>query len=141
MHTDIHALSGIRTHDPSVRAGEDGACLRPSGHVIGPKYVYTNIYSGHNFLRLYTVKFIDVTNEHALFVFDLEDGGSVFLRNISIILIDCMPYTFYVHSRLSFLRQVFTNLHLQISNGLLLSDRNGVQEPAFVTIRFLETTK
>jgi hypothetical protein len=23
-HTDIHALSGIRAHDPSVRAGEDG---------------------------------------------------------------------------------------------------------------------
>jgi hypothetical protein len=24
-HTDIHASSGIRTHDPSVRAGEDGS--------------------------------------------------------------------------------------------------------------------
>jgi hypothetical protein len=24
MHTDIHASSGIRTHYPSVRAGEDG---------------------------------------------------------------------------------------------------------------------
>jgi hypothetical protein len=31
-HTDIHALSGIRTHDPSVRADEDGSCLRPRGH-------------------------------------------------------------------------------------------------------------
>jgi hypothetical protein len=31
-HTDIHALSVIRTHDPSVRAGEDGSCLRPGGH-------------------------------------------------------------------------------------------------------------
>jgi hypothetical protein len=30
-HIDIHALSGIRTHDPSVRAGEDGSCLRPRG--------------------------------------------------------------------------------------------------------------
>jgi hypothetical protein len=27
MHTDIYALSGIETHDPSVRAGEDGSCL------------------------------------------------------------------------------------------------------------------
>jgi hypothetical protein len=25
-HTDIHAWSGIRTHDPSVRAGKDGSC-------------------------------------------------------------------------------------------------------------------
>jgi hypothetical protein len=29
--TGIHALSGIRTH-PSVRAGEDGSCLRPRVH-------------------------------------------------------------------------------------------------------------
>jgi hypothetical protein len=31
-HTDIHASTGIRTHDPSVRAGEDCSCLRPRGH-------------------------------------------------------------------------------------------------------------
>jgi hypothetical protein len=30
--TDIHASRGIRTHYPSVRAGEDGSCLRPRGH-------------------------------------------------------------------------------------------------------------
>jgi hypothetical protein len=28
-HRHIYALSGIRTHDPSIRAGEDGLCLRP----------------------------------------------------------------------------------------------------------------
>jgi hypothetical protein len=32
MHTDIHASSGIRTHDPSIRAGEDVSCLRPRDH-------------------------------------------------------------------------------------------------------------
>jgi hypothetical protein len=32
---DTHALSGIRTHDPSVRVGEDGSCLRPRGHREG----------------------------------------------------------------------------------------------------------
>jgi hypothetical protein len=32
MHTDIHALSGIRTQDPSVRVSEDGSCLKPTGH-------------------------------------------------------------------------------------------------------------
>jgi hypothetical protein len=30
-NTDIHTLSGIRTHDPSVRASEDSSCLRPRG--------------------------------------------------------------------------------------------------------------
>jgi hypothetical protein len=32
VHTDIHALSGIRTHDPSFRAGEDCSCFRPLVH-------------------------------------------------------------------------------------------------------------
>jgi hypothetical protein len=32
INTDIHALSGIRTHDPSVRAGEDISCRRQRGH-------------------------------------------------------------------------------------------------------------
>jgi hypothetical protein len=33
VHTpNIHALSGIRTHDPSVRENEDSSCLRPHGH-------------------------------------------------------------------------------------------------------------
>jgi hypothetical protein len=31
-HTDIHALSGIRTHDPSVRASEDSSCFRKRGY-------------------------------------------------------------------------------------------------------------
>jgi hypothetical protein len=31
-HTNIHASSGIRAHDPSVRAGEDCSCLIPRGH-------------------------------------------------------------------------------------------------------------
>jgi hypothetical protein len=35
-HTDIHSLNGIRTHDPSVRAGEDGSFLRPLGHCDRP---------------------------------------------------------------------------------------------------------
>jgi hypothetical protein len=33
IHTpNIHALSGIWTHDPSVRASEDSSCLRPRGY-------------------------------------------------------------------------------------------------------------
>jgi hypothetical protein len=31
-HTHIHASSGIVTHDLSVRACEDGSCLRSRGH-------------------------------------------------------------------------------------------------------------
>jgi hypothetical protein len=36
-HTDIHALSGIRTHNPSVRANEDSSCLRPRRHCDRPE--------------------------------------------------------------------------------------------------------
>jgi hypothetical protein len=33
IHTpNIHALSVIRTHDPSVRASEESTCLRPLGY-------------------------------------------------------------------------------------------------------------
>jgi hypothetical protein len=31
-HTDIHALSGIRTRHPSVRANEHSSCFRQRGH-------------------------------------------------------------------------------------------------------------
>jgi hypothetical protein len=36
-HTpNINALSGVRTHDPSVRASEDSSCLRPRGYCDRP---------------------------------------------------------------------------------------------------------
>jgi hypothetical protein len=41
-HTNIHALSGILTHDPSVRASEDSSCLRPPGHCYRYTYQYLN---------------------------------------------------------------------------------------------------
>jgi hypothetical protein len=44
-----------------------------------PKYVYTNIYSGHNFLRRYIVKFTRLTNERTPFILDLKIEGSIFL--------------------------------------------------------------
>jgi hypothetical protein len=42
VYTDIHALSGIRTHDPSVRGTEDSSCLRPRGHCRRPNVVPTS---------------------------------------------------------------------------------------------------
>jgi hypothetical protein len=42
-HTDVHVSSGIWTHDPSLRAGEDGSCLRPRSHCdghVGPMVNY-----------------------------------------------------------------------------------------------------
>jgi hypothetical protein len=35
-HTDIHASSGIRIHDPSVRTGEDVSCFRLRSHCDRP---------------------------------------------------------------------------------------------------------
>jgi hypothetical protein len=35
MQTDIHALSEIQTHDPSVRVREYSLCLRRTATVIG----------------------------------------------------------------------------------------------------------
>jgi hypothetical protein len=42
IHTpNIHALSGIRTHDPSFRSSEDSSCLRPLGYCDRPSLIYT----------------------------------------------------------------------------------------------------
>jgi hypothetical protein len=38
--TDIHALSGIRTHDPRVRASKESSCHRPSGYCDRQIYIY-----------------------------------------------------------------------------------------------------
>jgi hypothetical protein len=37
VHTDIHALIGMRTHDSSVRGNEDSSCLTPLGHCHRPR--------------------------------------------------------------------------------------------------------
>jgi hypothetical protein len=34
QNTDIHALSGLRTPDPSVEASEDNSCLTPPGRPL-----------------------------------------------------------------------------------------------------------
>jgi hypothetical protein len=42
--TDIHALSGIGTHDHSVRTSEDSSCLRPHDHCNRHTKRFTFIY-------------------------------------------------------------------------------------------------
>jgi hypothetical protein len=43
IHTpNIHALSGIRTHDPSDRASEDSSCLTPRGYICRSILVQKN---------------------------------------------------------------------------------------------------
>jgi hypothetical protein len=39
-HANIHALSGIRTHDPSDQGSKDSSCLRPHGHCGRHVYNY-----------------------------------------------------------------------------------------------------
>jgi hypothetical protein len=47
IHTsNIHALSGIPTHEPSVRASEVSSCLRPRGYCDRQNPVYS-----HSILR------------------------------------------------------------------------------------------
>jgi hypothetical protein len=41
--TQIHASSGIRTQDPSIRAAEDSTCLRPRGHWDRPLKIHLNV--------------------------------------------------------------------------------------------------
>jgi hypothetical protein len=41
---NIHALSGIRTHDPGFRASEDSTCLRPLGYCDRRRTLYKVIF-------------------------------------------------------------------------------------------------
>jgi hypothetical protein len=45
-HTDIHTLSLIQTHDLSVRADEDGSCLRRRGHCVRLNFISPNVKIG-----------------------------------------------------------------------------------------------
>jgi hypothetical protein len=40
---NIHALCGIRTHDPGFRASENSTCLRPLAYRDRPFFIYLNI--------------------------------------------------------------------------------------------------
>jgi hypothetical protein len=48
MHTEIRALSGIRTHSPSVPAGEDGSCFRLRGRWYSVAVNYSYITQKYN---------------------------------------------------------------------------------------------
>jgi hypothetical protein len=43
LNTDFHALSGIRAHDPSVRASEDISCLRLRDQCVRPTSYYITL--------------------------------------------------------------------------------------------------
>jgi hypothetical protein len=82
-HTDIHAFSGIRTHDPSVRVGEGSSCLRPRGHcdrhckLIGHNsFLFTQPKSCNEILE-YCLKLI-------VCFYLLHDISQTLLNNISV---------------------------------------------------------
>jgi hypothetical protein len=58
-NTDIHALSGIRTHDPSFRANEDSSWLRPRGYCNWLTYLLRQ-------WKLSPTHVVTVTNKHIL---------------------------------------------------------------------------
>jgi hypothetical protein len=48
----IHALIGIRTHDPSVPASEDSSCVTPRGHCDRQHFWHVLQYSGVTWAQL-----------------------------------------------------------------------------------------
>jgi hypothetical protein len=53
IHTpNIHALSGIRIHDPSVRESEYRSCLRPHGHCDRHVDIYTTSFISRMVVQL-----------------------------------------------------------------------------------------
>jgi hypothetical protein len=57
-HIDINVSSGIRTHDPSFRAGEDDSCLRPHGHCDRPSVYHSqNLFLKADFNTVFQYPF------------------------------------------------------------------------------------
>jgi hypothetical protein len=50
-NTNIYTLSGIRTHDPSVRASEDSSCIRPRDHCDRQFVRSPSLYLRRRFLK------------------------------------------------------------------------------------------
>jgi hypothetical protein len=62
-HTDMHASSGIRTHDPSVRAGEDSSCLRPHSRLY--RHLIDRLVTGFGLMTLFIAHF-DTERDYTL---------------------------------------------------------------------------
>jgi hypothetical protein len=81
MQTDIHAFSGIRTHDPSVRVGEDGSCLRQHGHC--DRLIWTNIlltYSSEIVCYFQFGSSVYTTNNAIFFQYNGEKWTFAFIK-------------------------------------------------------------
>jgi hypothetical protein len=54
-HTDIHASSGILTHDPSFRASEDSSCLRRAATLIATRWLQVVLIRASRWISLTVV--------------------------------------------------------------------------------------
>jgi hypothetical protein len=70
--TNIHVLSGIRTHDRSVRASEDSSCFRPRGHCNGKRCQWCGAKHKHAGLEVLTA----VVTKNTVFKVNRRFGGT-----------------------------------------------------------------
>jgi hypothetical protein len=95
MHTpNIHVLSGIWSHDHSVRASEDNSCLRPRGYrdrqpvdIVSRKTVCTNHITAAKFRFCFTIPYLLVNNINMAAIQATQLHDQHFIRNISVVLL------------------------------------------------------
>jgi hypothetical protein len=89
-YADIHVLSEIRTHDPSVRASKDSTCLRPCGYrdrQKSPTYcTVLAVLVEHNRLSHAIV--------HTFFIPDFIVGITIVLLQLKNYRTDCLSTSF-----------------------------------------------
>jgi hypothetical protein len=88
MHTDIHALSRIRTHGPSFRARKDGSCLRLRGrcdrHLLSHLKYFVDFLSRLKQILRYTSTIISFQMLFNLSLFNHLVTGCCVVRYIDI---------------------------------------------------------
>jgi hypothetical protein len=73
---DIHSLSGIRTHDPSIRENEDSPCIRARGHCdrhLRCMYVLIPLMKTKFGSLQFPIRLYLLTNFHCILFFHLHD--------------------------------------------------------------------
>jgi hypothetical protein len=79
MYTDIPTSSGIVTHDPSIRAGEDRSCLRPYGHCDRLRWIFIDTKKENgNFVIIIIIITIMYAYMYSAYIFFLRVIASSF---------------------------------------------------------------
>jgi hypothetical protein len=83
-HTDTHALSWIRTHDPSARASGDSSCLKPHGPCDW-QWIHYSIFSDFFYLSIYLSIYLSMALQSFCWTLSDFSASSSFTQSVELL--------------------------------------------------------